>query len=136
VIPVEQVVVRFAAGAFSLVERFQARKVLPPSDELPKAEALAGFWYELRAADGTVRYRRIIGDPIRLVFEGPEPSARAGSLASRKQATPTERVFTLLIPAAREGDELVLFSSSLDPAVQGEPATEVARLKLAPITIQ
>ena len=135
VVPVEQAVVRFAAGVFSLLDRLPARKVLPPSDALPDADALAGFWYEVRAADGSLRYRRVIGDPIRLVFEGPEPDAGPGAPASRKEAIPAERVFTLLIPAALAGDELVLFSSPLEPGAQGEPAAEVARLELAPIII-
>jgi hypothetical protein len=65
-------VIEFDGGAFALLSRSATTKVLPGSDELPAVQVPpSGFWYELRSADGSVRYRRITGNPVRLVFEGP-----------------------------------------------------------------
>jgi hypothetical protein len=50
----------------------------------------------------------------------------------RDEAIPDERVFTLLTPAAGQGEALVLFSSPLAPNSQGAPATEVARFVVQP----
>ncbi len=73
--PVDRWVVTFSAGAFTLDSRARTEKILPASDELPAVQLPpSGFFYELRAADGSVRYRRIVADPVRLVFEGPAES--------------------------------------------------------------
>lgn len=168
-------IIRFESGAFSLMSRSATTKVLPASDELPAVQLpLSGFWFELHAADGSVRYRRIVGDPVRLVFEGPArgdamsavdpgPSIARSAGATRHgggagvdrgrrpasdetrraelerlstpvrdEAIPDERVFTLLTPAASEGESLVLFSSPLEPNSQGEPATQVAEFTVGP----
>ena len=137
-VAVERIVLRFAAGQFSIFSRVATRKVLPPSDGLPAVQTpLAGFWYEVLAADGGLRYRRILEDPVRLVFEGPEPDLPPGTEAvpSRKEAIPSERFIPLLVPLPAEGDLLVLYSSPLEPGAQGEPASELARLELAPVVI-
>jgi len=137
VVAANRVLIRFAGGHFTLVDRKELRKVLPPSDELPAGEKpLSGFWYELRSGDGHLRYRRIIDDPVRLVFEGPEdPKTPLPATPRRSEGIPAERFFSLLIPAAQQGDQLVLFSSPLQLGAQGEPATEVTRLDLFPIII-
>lgn len=135
-VAVERIVVRFAAGQFSISSRHATRKVLPPSDDLPDAGGISGFWYEVRSAAGSLRYRRILENPIPLVFEGPEqPDAPPGTPARRDEAIPAERFFSLLVPAPGEGDLLVLFSSPLQPGAQAEPASMVASLELAPVVI-
>jgi len=138
VVAANRVLIRFAGGQFTLVERKEIRKVLPPSDELPAGERpLSGFWYELRAGDGHTRYRRIIDDPVRLVFEGPDdPKTPLPAAPRRSEGIPAERFFSLLLPAVQQGDQLVLFSSPLQLGAQGEPASEVARLDLFPIIIK
>jgi hypothetical protein len=171
-------VIEFSGGEFTLQSRSLTTKVLPASDELPAVQLPhSGFWFELRAADGSVRYRHVTGNPVLLVFEGPAledgnvvptvarsetygPDAPAGrgqgriaemhgksqaatpqraTLARqttadviRDEAIPDERVFTLLTPAAGQGEALVLFSSPLAPNSQGAPATEVARFVVQP----
>jgi hypothetical protein len=64
--------------------------VLAPSDELPgEVGTVSGFWFELQNADNTTLYRRIIDDPVLLVFEGPEedttpPETLAATAAGRR----------------------------------------------------
>jgi hypothetical protein len=136
-VAVERIVIRFASGQLTIASRHAAQKVLPPSDELPDVDGPAGFWYEVRSAAGALRYRRILENPIPLVFEGPEqPDSPPGTPASRKEAIPAERFFSLLVPAPFEGDVLVLFSSPLQPGAQAEPASEIARFLLADVVIK
>ena len=74
----DRVVLRFSEGAFELVGVSPVTAVLPPSDALPGALGeLSGFWFELQSSDGEVRYRRVVGDPVRLVFEGPDVIQKA-----------------------------------------------------------
>lgn len=179
--------VRFTEGAFELVSLTPLSTVLPPSDEITgDPGTMSGFWFELQDPDGAPLYRRIIGDPVRLFFEGPgeaaglaparvskrrtlessgrpareqrpriKPSQRGvvhfrqvdsrapapemvrASVdnelpvpADRDEGLPAVRTFTLLIPAAQDGDQLVLFSSPLEPGGQADPAAEVARFAL------
>ena len=88
---------------------------------------MSGFWIELRTANGALLYRRIMTDPIRDVFEGPDLDNN-GTIPDRKEAVPVEKVFSLLVPRTRTGDVLVIFSSPLRPGAQGQPATEVGRI--------
>lgn len=164
-VPADRVVLKFRQGvdherAYQLIDRLEITKVLPPSDELPREPSrVSGFYYELQSADGSVLYRRIIADPVPLVFDGPSPKkafeaepvdAKTG-MPDRKVSTPQERVFVLLIPRASPGDQLVLFSSRFrpinsagyrngrfttkDPPVlrpEVAPAEEVARISVVP----
>lgn len=139
-VPADRLVVRYTGNHFELVSRSPVTKVLPAADELPVGRAqLRGFWYELQSLQGKIRYRRIIRDPVRLVFEGPDPLDPEG-LPQRVEAEPSERVFSLLGPRCAPGDQLVLFRSSRQPsgssagAQQGaeEAAREVARITILP----
>lgn len=137
-----RVVILYENNTFEVLERLELRTVLAPFDPLPESDnGISGFWYELQDAEGAVRYRRFIGDPIRLVFEGPDlvdgqppdqnPTPDGELLfPDRKEDIPARRVFSLLIPAARTGDQLVLFSSPLVPGEQALRASEIARLDL------
>jgi hypothetical protein len=48
----------------------------------------------------------------------------------RHEAVPTERVFTILIPAAQDRDVVALFSSPIRVGADGEPAGRVAQFPL------
>jgi hypothetical protein len=180
----DRVTLLYNEGAFELVSVVPLTTVVPPSDSLPgPVDLVSGFWLELQGANGEVLYRRIVGDPVRWIYEGPEvtevqvaaakmrvmrertrargdvavlpaqldvevlkvPVQRAevkgvradelpGELLSpvRSEAVPTQRVFTVLVPRAATGDELVLFSSPIGVGTQAEGADEVARFGLAP----
>ncbi len=123
---------RYLSGRFVLVALHEVRAVLPPSDELPsETSALSGFWLELRAANGEVRYRRIVADPIRLYFEARSAAAPGEpTVLDRDELIPQSRLFTLLLPRAAAGDELVLFGSPLVVGFDEQPATEIGRLTL------
>jgi hypothetical protein len=133
-IPVDRVVMRFARGQFQLLERIPLLKVIPPSDALPREEGpLTGFWFELRSPDGALLYRRIESSPVRVRFEGPVDPAAGDTMPSFFDDMSTDVVFSLLIPRANPGDQLVLFSCPLRRGSQGLPAGEVARIAFGPV---
>ena len=152
-VPADRIVVRFQqddyqGAVFDVISRMQITKVIPPSDELPTLDSpVSGFYYELRSADGTVLYRRIINNPVPLVVEVPVKSLEAVAsgektpTVDRKETIPRERIFTLVIPRAGPGDQLVIFSSPLQTGERAGllefgrptgPAQEVARITLIP----
>lgn len=125
--PVERVVLRFESGNFQLLARVPLTKVIPPSDDLPATDRpLSGFWYELQSSAAQVKYRRIVANPIRVHFEGSDLDA--STKPKRIEGVPAEMVFSLVIPRASEGDQLVLFSSPLTPGGESQPAQVVARV--------
>jgi hypothetical protein len=154
-VPAHRVVIQFQkqdAGVvdFKVIRWNEITKVLPPFDELPpQGLPVSGFYYELQAVDGTVLYRRIIQNPIPIVVERPQEATGAAASnqaplpLERSVFVPRERVFSLLIPRAGPGDQLVLFSSplalydreglataeALDPA-----AREMVRIPFVPST--
>ena len=133
---VERVTIKFSQGSFSFLSSNSTRKVLPPSDLLPQGKDLvSGFWYELQDAEGGIKYRRIIHNPVIMTFEGPDIDTPGATAVDRKEGIPSERIFSVLIPQSLTGDALVLFSSPIELGAQASPAEEVARLPLQPIII-
>lgn len=141
----ERVTIAFERGNYRIVSRVAVTKVLPPSDALPEGPGpFLGFWFELRGSDGSTRYRRVIGDPVLLVSEVPTSSTAHGPTAAvieRAVVVPDARTFTLLVPAPRAGDALLLFGlphlpdmSGVMEAPQGPiPSLEVAHFEMEPL---
>lgn len=142
----ERVTIAFERGTYSVVSRTVLTKVLAPSDALPEGPGpFTGCWFELRGADGTIRYRRVIDDPVLLVSETAADAGDAGAAPGaprlvRAATVPDRRIFSVLVPAAQDGDELLLFGSPYAPDARGVMAApalptaslEVARLALPP----
>ncbi len=156
-VPVDRLIIRFQQnglpnGDFEVIGHEQLTKVLPPSDSLPaEGVPVSGFYYELQSAGGTVLYRRIIRNPIPLVVEVPQklPDTTADLQPpvrlERKQIIPRQRIFTILIPRAGVGDQLVLFSSPFQSSQQDAymrsngqtgAAREISRISLDPSTLK
>jgi hypothetical protein len=140
-VPVDRLMIKYSDGTgFEFMGMTSIeQKILPPSDELPavqgeNASPLAGFWYELLAVDGSVRYRRLMDNPVLLVFEGPdmEGSSDGEGVPDRKEGLPSERVFTILVPKVEPGEEVVIYGNPIAPDAQGEPAGELARFTPVP----
>jgi hypothetical protein len=140
----ERLIIAFERGSYRVVSRVAVEKTLPASDALPEGPGpFSGFWFEVRDADGSTRYRRVMGDPVLLVAETPPDGAvgaAAGGLTTeRRAAVPDSRTFAILIPAARDGDEVLFFGPPYAPDERGAMAApraaasiEVARLVLEP----
>ena len=130
--PTERLVVKFEAGSFRLLSRIPLTKAIPASEELPASDRpLSGFWYELQSGNSQVKYRRIVANPVRVHVEGVEPAE--GSSPQRAETMADGTVFSLLVPAAAAGDQLVLFSSPLTPGGESQPARVVARIPLSKV---
>lgn len=129
----DRVVLRFEGSNFEVVSVTPVVKVIPPSVPLPAGETLvSGTWFELRSSQDDVRYRTMIGDPFRLVFEGPDPEKQLSAGPDRKEAVLQEGIFSLVVPRALPGDQIVVFSSPTHRAAVGQPAQEITRISLTP----
>ena len=129
---VERITLKFEDGDFNLLSRQTITKVIPQSDELPQVnDSLSGFWYELQGFEENVIYRRIIENPVRNTFEGPDiDTPENGNAVDRKESIPQSQIFTLLIPFPPSGAQLVLFGSPLLEGAVAEPAEELASIPL------
>jgi hypothetical protein len=141
--PALRLVIEYVEGEFSILSQNAVRKVLPPSDELPAVQSPngqvvlpSGFWIEVVLGDGSVRYRRIMENPIYLTFEGinPEDQGLEPKL-ERVESLPQRKVFSILIPAyppdpVHGPPSLRLFSSPLRVGARAESASEIGRLIL------
>ncbi len=107
-----RLLIEFNHGDFAILSQHSVRKTLPPSDAAPVLPA-SGWYFELQNASGETRYRRIIEDPVTLVFEGPDPDVKHLSNPDRSASVPGQRSFNLLMPAPQAGDEFVLFGPGL-----------------------
>lgn len=110
-----------------LVSRQSIEMLSPPSDAIQVQEGQAGFWYELRDAEGRTLYRRVIQNPIKFAFEVRSDPERP--LAWQKVSEP-RGYFTLLMPELEQAKTLVLFSSPLEPEGVPVPAKELTRFNL------
>jgi hypothetical protein len=149
---VNRLVLEYNQGELVLLSQRPLVKVLPPSDELPAvqirddreepngptpndppaAQLPSGFWFEVLAGDGSVRYRRIMENPILLTFEGIDPEREDGVL-ERVESVPVKRVFSILVPVDRgelADTSVVFFSSPLEPGAQAKSASEIGRVEL------
>ena len=121
--------IQYRDGTYELLSATAVTKTLPPSWTPKSTGPHSGFWYELK--DGVdVLYRRRMRRPALIVYEGRDPDTR---MPDRAEAIASKRVFSVLIPAGRSGQELVLFASPIEPADRAEAAREVARLPLSPV---
>jgi hypothetical protein len=131
-VPAERLTIRFQEGTFEVVSRTALLKVLPPSDELPADSIPSGFWYELRSEKGRLRYRKIIEDPCLIRYEGRAEGAGTTATLERRDIVRSAGTFSLLVPRATAGDQLLLVESPHEPERRNEPAVEVARLTVVP----
>jgi hypothetical protein len=128
-VPVERLTIRYREGNFELVSSTTTTMALPPMDVArDHGRARSGFWYEHYDSGGKLRYRRVMRNPVLLVFE--EAGAPGSTGMVRHEAVPTERVFTILIPAAKDREVVSLFSSPIRLGAEGEPAGRVAQFTL------
>ncbi len=133
-IPASRIVVRYHEGTFEVVSSVPLNKTLAPTDSLPAKGQASGFWYELRSADGELRYRRVVADPTRLVYEGPVVTESGAVVTERAEAAARDRVFSVLVPRIAPGDALIFYGSLPDhqERTSGEASQAIARLALSP----
>ncbi|MEV5079243.1 peptidoglycan-binding protein [Streptomyces sp. NPDC056159] len=115
------------------VVRFVSREDLamtaPLSEDVDAApQGRAGFWYEVRDAQGQVLYRRGRHLPIAVLIE--VTAAEDDGTFSSVPLDAPHGTFELLAPLLPGATAVVLFSSPPDPARLGEPASEIFSLPL------
>lgn len=119
----------YGDGHVQLVSVQKVEMRSQPSEPGQVPEGQSGFWFELRDIEGKVLYWRFVRNPIRLTSE--VFSNEAGPSISRVKIDNPRGAFELVVPEIEEAATIVLFSSPLDPAHEGEPARELARFPIA-----
>jgi peptidoglycan hydrolase-like protein with peptidoglycan-binding domain len=100
------------------IEEFDA--AAPLSDPVESAEALAGAWVEVWDEHDRPLYRRILHDPFGLTTE---LLPGQGEVLERRVTPSREGEFDVVIPYQARSWSVAVFSSPLDAALVGQPAT-------------
>lgn len=108
-------------------ERLEMRP--PPSDPVRGFEGRAGFWYELRNANGETVYRHAPGNPIRFTIETVPDDPNESPL--HVPVPNPQGTFTLIMPDLPEARALALVSSPLGPKAKPGPARDIAVFDLS-----
>jgi hypothetical protein len=121
-IPAQYILMEFRDSGFRVVEVTALEVVISPSQPLPaELGKVSGFWFELQSEEGGVRYRGIVDHPLLVRSEPPDDTAESVTVA-------VQALFSMVIPRVRPGEDLVIFSSPLEPGETGRPAREILRL--------
>jgi hypothetical protein len=123
-----RLIFEYAGDEVRLVSRQRIDKALPAEDPSDSPAGRAGYWVELRNADGESVHRQVLHEPIQQDVEvfsaGPEPSLAR---------VPVERAsgtFFVLVPDLEQAEELAVVRSFPDsPGLRAAP-TDLVRVPL------
>jgi hypothetical protein len=127
--PTLRLVFAYEGATLRLIARQAVDAVPPPSDPPRVGEGRTGFWCELRDAQGSVLYSRVMQSPMREAVEvrsddADRPLAWVKRPGARGQ-------FTLLVPRHERARYVVFHGSPDDIGHAPGPAGEIARFDLA-----
>jgi hypothetical protein len=111
-----------------LISQQDVEMIIPPSKDLNYDKNQSGFWYDLHDKDGKILYHDYVFNPIQTSVEILSDS-NDGSF-KRIPIEHPKGVFTLLIPQIDEAQELILYSSPIEPKREFKKAEEIARFDL------
>jgi hypothetical protein len=111
-----------------LESRQPVEMLAPPSDPVEGSEHQAGFWTEVRDAQGSVLHRKVMHDPVRRDAEvfSPDPERSITRV-------PLERprgAFAVLVPLVPGADHVALMGVPAAGAAAFAPAVELHRVSL------
>lgn len=93
----------YDASGVRLVAQQRVAMLAPPDDSDRTYGARAGYWVELRDADGHGRYRQILVDPFRTTVEAHSSDPAVGSThVARSEPAGVFQVVVPDLPGARE----------------------------------
>lgn len=102
--------------------------VSPPSDSPESDKGEVGFWLEVRDRENSIRYRRVIPNPVRNYAE-----VRTGDpdrpLAWQKVSSPRGE-FVVVVPKIEGAHELLFVNSQPEKRKGAKPSRSVIRFKL------
>ena len=120
----------YEADKIRLTDRQVVDKPTQPSAPLleqgKERQEQSGFWIELHGRDGEALYQLIMSNPIRFHVE---VSDDKGGFTNLPRPKPSG-VFFVTVPDLPEAEEIVVFSSPLDPEAKAGPAEPIARFPL------
>lgn len=118
----------YEGSKVELISQQSLEMVPPPSDPITEQDEMTGFWYELRDVENHPLYRRAVHNPIKFAVELPSRN-REAPFAWEKVSQPSGS-FVLLMPDLDQAQNLILFSSPLEPEKAAAPASELASFEL------
>lgn len=111
-----------------IVAQQRVRMLAPPDDAELLARGAAGYWVEVRDADGRILYRQVLHAPIQHDYEvfSPEP----GALPRHVTAVEPKGVFQVVVPDLPEGHEILLHGRPSPSEVATQAARRLSRARL------
>jgi hypothetical protein len=109
-----------------LASKRQIDTMAPPSDRTDEYKGHAGFWVELRDADGRILYRRIMHNPIEVDREAPSGDPKRPFTRVRNEQK--QGVFTVMVPDLDHALEVSLVGSP--PEQPARAAKQLLRVNL------
>ena len=103
---------------FRLADVNRIRKRVPVSLRADDLAGRSGFWYQSIDANGAVLYRRAIIDPVAQASEYPGDEEHPLQHAT---ANLVGGELTILVPDSAAINEIVVFTTEMDPAGQPVP---------------
>jgi hypothetical protein len=115
------------------LEKAEAINQVPlASESLEAVDGRSGAWVEWRDAGDACVYRLSIRDPI---VRSLEASTDSGDALQRFGLDRPQGMFELAVAVVPAGARLLLFGPSLDPALAGGPAVQLAAFDVAKIAV-
>jgi hypothetical protein len=124
----------YDADGVRLSAQQRVATMAPPDDSELTHAARAGYWVELRAADGHGLYRQILVDPFRTTVEAHSSDPAVGS--THVTRSDPAGVFQVVVPDLPDADEVVLhgmeepWSSAGDVAARSATARPLLTVRL------
>lgn len=109
--PAWRLTFEYDTRSIRLVAQQRLTTISPADDSSLTYAARAGYWVELRDAQGHGLYRQVLVDPIRTHFEvhSPDPGAVPGRVAAPSR---TGGVFQVVVPDLPTATEVVLHGTA------------------------
>jgi hypothetical protein len=115
----------YDANGIRLIRSQRVEMITPPSVTPPPQENQAGYWFEVRDANGRLLYYRVLHDPLQMDLEifSNDPKQPI----TRVPNSNPNREFTLLVPDLPEADSFVFRGELPGPKGPFAPPQELAR---------
>jgi len=116
----------YRGAEIALTGSRRVRMVAPPPVTPPPEKGQTGYWFEVRAADGTLLFHRALHEPIRAdveVYTGD----RRHSVQRAPLAAP-QGEFEVLVPDLPGAAAFVLHGPPADARLQAVPSRELVRI--------
>jgi len=123
--PVRRLHVVWRGGEWSIAGETRVPSMtLPASDDLPEADKISGFWWEVVDGEGRAIHRHVLHDPFARSMERFDDGGLITRMAPMDPMEPEEVGFDVLVPDVADAAAVHLYSSN--PPGGSEPGSRGA----------